>query len=262
MLDAILADKRREVADLHEQNAIKGFESIIRDLPPTRSLRSAITCRPDTAIIAEIKRQSPSKGPLRLDLDPAAIATLYEQAGATAISVLTDQKYFAGSLDDLRTARRTTSLPILRKDFIIDEIQLYEARANGADAALLIVAALDQRELVWLIRCAGALGLEALVEVHTEAEARRAIEAGAVLIGINNRDLHTFNVSLETAVRIRPLIPSSVAVVAESGIHTRRDIDCLRLVGIDAVLIGESIITAENPAGKIRQLLGRDHDSH
>lgn len=262
MLETILADKRREVADLREQNAMRGFETIIRDLPPTRSLRSAIACRPDTAIIAEIKRRSPSKGPLRLNLDPAAIATLYEHAGATAISVLTDPKYFAGSLDDLRTARRITSLPLLRKDFIIDDIQLHEARANGADAALLIVAALDQRELMRLIRCAGALGLELLVEVHTEIEARRAIDAGADLIGINNRDLHTFDVSLETAVRIRPLIPSSVTTVAESGIHTRWDIDRLRLMGIDAVLIGESIITAENPAGKIRELLGRDHDPH
>jgi indole-3-glycerol phosphate synthase len=211
-------------------------------------------------LIAELKRASPSKGMLAPHLDLFQVADIYMDNGAAAISVLTDEKFFLGKLETLRTLRTSHAarVPLLRKDFILAPAQLYEARANGADAALLIVAALpEDAQLADLHALALALGLTALVEVHTAAELERALRIGGVqLIGINNRDLATFNVSLETTERLRPLIPAGIAVVAESGIFTAADVTRLAAAGVDAVLVGEALVTAPDIAAKVRELSG------
>lgn len=256
MLDAILADKRREVEYLHTRATVESFASVIENLPPVRDLRAAIHATPGIAIIAEIKRKSPSRGILNVAIDPGQTAMLYQQAGASAVSVLTDEKYFGGSLEDLQRVRRTVDLPILRKDFIIDELQLLQSRAAGADAVLLIVAALTRERLVPLYQKAIALGLSALVEVHTEAEAHLALEIGAQLIGINNRDLRTFDVSLDVTARIAPLLPDHVTIVSESGIHSAADVAFVQKAGARAVLVGQSLMTSGDPTAKLRELTG------
>ncbi len=260
MLDEILAHKRNEIAQLKQQVSHADIERVIADLPPAISLKKALTRSPEIAIIAEVKRKSPSQGSIRSTVDPTDLAVRYDRAGAAAISVLTDQRFFDGSLDDLTAVRGSVKLPLLRKDFILGSIQLYEARARQADAVLLIVAALDQQTLASLHQCAADLGLDVLVECHDEIEAQRAVDAGAEIIGINNRNLHTFDVSLDTTLRIRPAIPESIVVVAESGIGTRADIEYVRGAGVDAVLVGTSIMAAPDPLQKICQLRGVNHD--
>lgn len=208
-------------------------------------------------IIAEIKKASPSKGLLCKNFNPAALAGIYESAGASAISVLTDEKFFQGSLDYLRLVKeQTKAVPVLRKDFIIDRYQLLEARLYGADAVLLIVAALNEMELKNLLKESKELNLTPLVEVHDRRELNVALEAGADVIGINNRDLKSFQVSLETTYQLVKLIPKGVVVVSESGITSRQDLLNLAELGVHAVLIGESIVTAGDPGKKIRELLG------
>jgi indole-3-glycerol phosphate synthase len=210
-------------------------------------------------LIAELKRASPSKGILAPHLDLFQVADIYTQNGASAISVLTDEKFFMGSLETLRQLRFTNHpLPLLRKDFIIDEVQLYESRANGADAILLIAAALtDDKHFADLHACALSLGLTALVEVHDEAETERALELKDVkLIGINNRNLATFDVTLETTEKLRPLIPAEIAVVAESGIFDASDVERLSKANVDAILVGEALVTSENIPAKVRELSG------
>ena len=210
-------------------------------------------------LIAELKRASPSKGILAPHLDLFQVADIYTQNGASAISVLTDEKFFMGSLETLRQLRFTNHpLPLLRKDFIIDEVQLYESRANGADAILLIAAALtDDTLFADLHACALSLGLTALVEVHDEAEAERALKIPNIkLIGINNRNLATFEVSLETTERIRPMISPDITVVAESGIFTASDVERLSKANVDAILVGEALITSEDISAKVRELSG------
>lgn len=211
-------------------------------------------------LIAELKRASPSKGILAPHLDLFQVAEIYSQNGASAISVLTDEKFFMGDLETLRELRFTkkSELPLLRKDFTIDEVQLYEARANGADAILLIAAALpDDKHFADLHACALSLGLTALVEVHDEAEAERALKLkGVKLIGINNRNLATFEVSLETTERIRPMISPDIAVVAESGIFTASDVERLAKANVDAILVGEALITADDIPAKVREIVG------
>lgn len=260
MLHEILTNKRRELASIDTHAGVTGMIGRLRGLPPTRSLKQALTESASVAIIAEIKRKSPSKGILARAVEPALLASQYESGGAGAISVLTDSRYFSGSADDLVEARSNTNLPVLRKDFIVDEFQVYESRVIGADAILLIVAALSPGELSHLHRLARDIGLEVLVEVHDEKEMEIATAAGAQIIGINNRNLKTFEISLSTTVRLSRLIPTDVVGVSESGVTCHDDIARLAALGVDAALVGEKIMTAGNPEIAIRELLGGNSD--
>jgi indole-3-glycerol phosphate synthase len=207
------------------------------------------------AVIAELKKASPSKGLIRADFRPSVLARELEQAGAAALSVLTDEQFFQGSLDYLRQASSSTSLPCLRKDFIVDEFQIVEARANRADAILLIVAALDQKELVSLARITRSQGLDVLCEAHDEDELQRALDAGCDLIGINSRNLRTFEVNLQTAFRLAEKMPATCVRVAESGIQSGADIARLRSAGYEAFLVGESLMKAERPGEALAKLI-------
>jgi indole-3-glycerol phosphate synthase len=207
------------------------------------------------AVIAELKKASPSKGLIRADFRPSELARELEQAGATALSVLTDEQFFQGSLDYLRQASSSSSLPCLRKDFVVDEIQIVEARANRADAILLIVAALDQKELVSLAGIARSYSLDILCEAHDEQELQRALNAGCDLIGINSRNLRTFEVNLETAFRLVEKMPAACVRVAESGIKSGADLARLRSAGYEAFLIGESLMKAERPGEALAKLI-------
>jgi indole-3-glycerol phosphate synthase len=207
-------------------------------------------------IIAEFKRRSPSRGNIKSDIEPSEIARSYQAGGARAISVLTEQDHFAGSLDDLRAVREAVSLPVLRKDFIIDEYQIYETAAAGADALLLIVSALSDEQLLAFRRLTeDELGLDALVEVHDEDELARAIAAGSHLIGVNNRDLRTFAVSLETSVRLAAAVPEGVTLVSESGLNSAADLRRLQALGFDAFLIGESLMRSADSVSALRALM-------
>lgn len=207
-------------------------------------------------MIAEIKRASPSKGPIRPDLDAQALARGYETGGCSALSVLTDGPHFGALEGDLPAARAAVSIPVLRKDFLISEYQLWESRALGADAVLLIVAALERQTLRRLISLAVELGMCPLVEVHAEDEVEAAVEAGARVIGINNRDLRTFRVDLETTQRLRTMIPPEIAVISESGISGPSEAAVVRSWGVDAVLVGEALVRSADPAALIRSLTG------
>jgi indole-3-glycerol phosphate synthase len=260
ILAQIIEHKKMEIAALNASALRRAAESS----PVPRDFLSAIKRRRfrlRPSLIAELKRASPSKGILAPHLDLFQVADIYAQNGATAISVLTDGKFFSGKLETLHDLRFThqSTLPLLRKDFIIDEIQLYESRANGADAILLIAAALtDDKHFADLHACALNLGLTALVEVHDEAETERALKLQDVkLIGINNRNLATFEVSLETTERIRPMISSEIAVVAESGIFNVSDVDRLANSNVDAILVGEALVTSDDIPAKVRELSGK-----
>jgi indole-3-glycerol phosphate synthase len=258
ILDDILTRTR---ADLAARKARKPLAELEKGLPAGPSARSlARALRPGApgervTCIAEFKRKSPSAGWIREGGKAAEIARLYAAAGAAAISVLTDEPFFGGSLDDLMTAHAATSLPVMRKDFIVDAYQLAEARAAGADAALLIVAALADAEIAALLAVGSLYGLELLVEAHDGEEVARAVRSGAQVIGINNRDLKTFKVDRELAVRLRPEIPADRVVVAESGIRDAADVDRLRSAGVDAMLVGETLMRADDPAATLRALL-------
>lgn len=253
ILDDIAREKRIEVdarkraaqADLKIERTTRDFTAAIR--------------RPDGAlprIIAEVKKASPSKGIIRQDFDPVSIALEYESAGAAAISVLTDVKFFQGDLAYLTACREATSLPALRKDFVIDEFQISEARAAGADAVLLIAALLDALTLRAFREQAEELGMAALVEVHDTLELGAALSSGARIVGINNRDLQTFKVEVETTFRLVKEIPSGLIIVSESGLATRDDLKRLADAGIDAALIGETFMRAPSPGEKLRELIG------
>lgn len=218
-----------------------------------RDFRAALQTR--TAIIAEVKKASPSKGVLAADFDPARTAGQYQRGGAAALSVLTDKEFFQGSLDDLECARAATSLPVLRKDFTIAHEHLLEAAAHGADAILLIAAILGEREMRDFREAAARFGMAALVEVHNRQELRRALDAGAQIIGVNNRDLNTFEVSLETSLRLAELIPDGILRVSESGIHDAADIATLRRAGYTAFLVGEHLMKADDPSRALRRLV-------
>ena len=207
------------------------------------------------AIISEIKKASPSRGVLQADFHPAVIAHTYEQGGAACLSVLTDSRYFQGSLHDLETARASVSLPVLRKDFLIDRLQIFEAAAHNADAILLIAAILSVAQLQQFRELAKSLGLAVLIEVHDQHELGKAIDSGAEIIGVNNRNLDTFEVSLDTSVKLSYLIPSSVTRVSESGIATRADVQLLQAAGFHAFLVGESLMKSSNPAAALRALI-------
>ena len=259
ILDEIVASKRGEVTRLLERRRLGELRAEAEAAPGARDFAAALRSRDGSVrLIAEIKRKSPSKGAFRAGLDAAQLARTYAQHGAACISVLTDGPFFQGSLDDLRTARAAVELPLLRKEFIIDAAQIYEARAAGADAILLIAAILDDSSLAAFHRLAGQLGMGALVEVHDEAELCRVLPLQPALIGINNRDLQTFHTDLATTERLRPLIPAGCLVVGESGIHTREDVARLRRAGVQAILVGESLIMAADTAAQIRELIGLD----
>jgi indole-3-glycerol phosphate synthase len=257
-LDRIVAHKREEVAAARSALPLTDVRSRASEAPPPRPFAEALRA-PGISVIAEVKQASPSRGLLRAGFDPVWLAQKYREGGAAAISVLTDEKHFQGSLEHLRAVREALpdGPPLLRKDFLFGEYQLYEARASGADAVLLIVAVLGQPLLSELIALAREMGMDALVEVHDEAEMERAAEAGARLIGINNRDLRTFSVDLSTTERLRPLAPRQATLVAESGIFTRDDMSRLEAAGVQAALIGEALVTSADPAAKLRELLGR-----
>jgi indole-3-glycerol phosphate synthase len=257
ILDRIVADKRDELSAARLRTPPRELRRLAEQAPPARSFEAALR-GPKIALIAEVKKASPSRGVLREDFDPVWLARAYASGGASAISVLTDAPHFQGSLADLAAIRKALpdGPPLLRKDFIFDEYQLYEARAAGADAVLLIVAILDQPLLEDLLDMVRDLDLDTLVEVHDETEMLRAVSAEATLIGVNNRDLRTFDIDLATTERLRPLAPRNTTIVAESGIFTRDDMLRLERAKVNAVLIGEGVVTADDPAAKIRELLG------
>lgn len=257
ILNEILARKRAEVEEAKRrtpQSALRREAETLRGL--RGRFREALCSGDQIALIAEVKKASPSKGVIRPDFDPVELARAYAAGGARAISVLTDEHFFMGSLDHLRAVRREVALPILRKEFVVDPHQVYEAKVAGADAVLLIVAALRPAELADLMQLAWELGLDALVEVHTEEELETALSAGADIVGINNRDLRTFVTSLEVTARLAPLVPKGTALVSESGVHRREDLEFLAGFGVDAVLVGEALARERDVEGKVRELAG------
>lgn len=254
ILDRIIETKKEEVALLKKTTSIRALESVIASLKPSLDFRAAIGGGA-SSIIAEVKGASPSRGKLVRDFDPLQIAKIYEQNEAAAISVLTDEKYFSGHKDYLQQIKKQVSIPILRKDFIIDPLQLYETRALGADAVLLIVRVLDEK-LHDFIEQSYKLGLSALVEVHTPEELDLALTAGAGIIGINNRNLDTFVTDINLTRELQKQIPPDITMVAESGIKNRTDIECLMSAGIHAFLIGEALVTAPDIGKKLRSFAG------
>ena len=256
LLETIVAATRARVEARRDRVSEAALEAEIASQTGTRGFRSALS-RPGVNVIAECKRRSPSKGLLRADYDPVRIARSYEQAGAAAISVLTEPTFFDGELSHLEAVRAAVEIPLLRKDFIVDRYQLLEARAAGADAILLIVAALDHASLVSLRREAESLELDALVEVHDGDELDRAIAAGADVIGVNNRNLRTLEVDLEASDRLAARMPAHVVAVAESGLRSREDVDRLAARGYRAFLVGERLMTAADPGAALGALTGR-----
>jgi indole-3-glycerol phosphate synthase len=256
ILDDILAETRRALALSKARVPLAEVERAATAAPPPRSLVESLRAAAGMACIAEFKRRSPSKGWIHEGADPVPVARAYAAAGAAAMSVLTDGPFFGGSLDDLRRARAAIALPILRKDFLVDPYQVAEARAAGADAVLLIVAALGDADLAALLAATRRWGMEALVETHDEEEVRRAVAAGATVVGVNHRDLRTFGMNMDLAVRLRPLVPTERLMVAESGIKNADDVRRLRAAGVDAVLVGETLMQASDPAAALRALVG------
>jgi indole-3-glycerol phosphate synthase len=255
-LDQIVAATRRRVTEARRTAEVRELEKRAQNHVPRgfRQHLQTVASR-GIAVIAELKKASPSRGLIRADFHPSALAKELENAGAAALSVLTDEEFFQGSLENLRVASESTSLPCLRKDFIIDEFQIVEARANRADAILLIVAALTDGELVGLTRRARESDLDVLCEAHDETELQRALDAGCNLVGVNSRDLRTFKVDLNTALRLAGRMPKSIVSVAESGIHSRADIASLRAAGYHAFLVGESLMKAQSPGDALGGLL-------
>jgi indole-3-glycerol phosphate synthase len=254
VLDDILAGVREDLAERQQVLPLDAIKAMAARQSPARDAAGALG-GPGIAVIAEVKRSSPSAGQLAVIGDPAALATEYEAGGAAMISVLTEQRRFDGSLADLEAVRKVVGIPVLRKDFVVTPYQVWEARAHGADAVLLIVAALEQAVLVGLRERIESLGMTALVEVHDEAEALRALDAGARVIGINNRNLRTLEVDRETFARVAPVIPSSVIRVAESGVRGPHDLLACAANGADAVLVGEGLVKADVPRQAVADLV-------
>jgi indole-3-glycerol phosphate synthase len=256
-LEKIVARKLQDSLKLFESGVAEAFKADIARRPAPQSLKAALDAGMGPAIIAEIKRASPSKGELGMGWDPVKLAQVYQDNGAAVISVLTEVHYFKGDPEFIRRMRPVIHLPILRKDFILEPIQIYETAALGADALLLIVSLLKPGQVRALLLLTRSLGLEALVEVHTAAEMEIALTAGARLIGINSRNLHTFEMFPDRALELAPLAPPGVTLVAASGIKGRGDLGRYMAVGIRAFLIGESLVTQADPGAALREFLGR-----
>ncbi len=258
ILQQIVLQKHREVSAGKANYSLAQLEAELPDRPEIRpfveSLQIRLTKQLPT-VIAEIKKASPSKGLIREDFDPAFLASDYAAAGATCLSVLTDEKFFQGSNDHLRQARESCSLPVLRKDFMVDPYQITESRWLGADCILLIVAAIEKQQLVDLSGCAQGLGMDVLVEVHNERELEIGVELGTHFIGINNRDLHSFRTDLNTTYRLLSLIPEDTLVITESGINSRDDITAMQEHGVFGYLIGETFMRADKPGEKLAELV-------
>ncbi len=255
ILARICEAKRDEIADLKRAGRA-GLASAASGQSPPRGFRAALAAGPEVALIAEVKKASPSAGLIRPDFDPVAVACAYERGGAACISVLTDRRFFQGDPAFIPLIKGQVRLPLLRKDFILDEVQVLEARALGADACLLIVAALEPGGLEQLMAGVRNLGMDALVEVHDEGEMRVALDAGADLVGVNNRDLRTFEVDLAVTERLAARVPEGVVLVAESGIRGRPDVERLKACGVDAVLVGETLMRQPDVEAAARQLTG------
>ena len=255
-LERIVAYKRDEIDRAKQRRSAASLERICASLPPVRGFRQALTTGEGTRVIAEVKRASPSAGVIAEAIDPVAVARTYASAGAACISVLTDGPSFHGSLADLERVRAAVEVPLLRKDFLLDPYQLLEARASGADCALLIAEILPGAALPRMMREAEALGLETLVELYDPENLPRVLEAGATLVGVNNRDLRSFVVDLDHTLRIAPLVPPGVVLVSESGIRNGDDTARLRQRGIRAVLVGETLMRSSDIAATLRELVG------
>ncbi len=256
ILDEIVAAKRREVVAARRRMPLEELETQAAEAPPVRDFRAALAGAGPIQLIAEVKKASPSAHLIRADFDPDAIARIYQEHGASCISVLTDAPYFQGHLSYLARVRASVVLPLLRKDFLIDEYQIVEARLAGADAILLIAEILDDATMAGLLKRAQAMGMSALVELHDAENLPRVLGVGADLVGINNRDLRQFSTDIEHTLELRDRIPSGIIVVSESGIRTRRDVKRLEAAGISAILVGESLMRAPDIGLAVEQLLG------
>ena len=255
ILDRILEAKRIEIEREKRQISTRRAIELASAAPPPRDFLAALRGTGQPVIIAEVKRASPSRGAIQEGAEPAQVASAYAGAGAAAISVLTDARFFLGSPEHLAQVKHAVALPILRKDFLFDEYQIYRSRALGADAILLISRILPPKDLRMLIGVTRSLHMEALVEAHSDADLDKALECGASVVGVNNRDLDTLAVSIETSLRLASRLPSTVVRVSESGIESRADIDRLRAVGYEAFLVGEILMRSNDPGGALRQLL-------
>jgi len=251
ILARIVDHKRSQLARASVHRA--DLQRRAADRPAARDFRTALVASPP-AIISEIKKASPSKGVFTDDFHPDSIAKLYEAGGAAALSILTDEEFFKGRLADLEAARSAVSIPVLRKDFTIDEFHIIEAAAHGADAILLIAAILDVQQLRGFRELAAQYGMAALVEVHDDYELNAALDSGADIVGVNNRNLHTFEVTLDTSLRLAGKMPAAVVKVAESGIHSRKDLERLKTAGFHAFLVGEHLMKSADPAAALREL--------
>jgi len=257
ILDDIIAYKKKELSETKRRASIAEVKSRAADAGPTRGFGKALSSGQDIRLIAEVKKASPSKGVIREDFDPVDIARTYARSGASCLSVLTEQKFFQGKLEYLNEIRKAVELPLLRKDFIIDEYQIYEARVAGADAILLIAACLEKQQIEDFIGTAAQIGLDALVESHTYKDLDRSLLAGAAIVGINNRDLQSFSVDIRTTLDLLKDIPEDRTVVSESGIKTHDDVVTLAKAGVDAILVGESLMREKDIGKKVEELLGK-----
>jgi indole-3-glycerol phosphate synthase len=256
VLSEILADKRGELDRARRAVPQSALQRKLASAPPPRDFVGAIAAARPPALIAEVKQASPSKGILRHDFDPVALARAYELNGAHCVSVLTESAHFLGKLEHLTAVRNATSLPVMRKDFLFDEYQILESRVAGADAVLLIVAALRPHELRHLLAVSHALGMAAFVEVHNADELAEAVDAQARLIGINNRDLHVFRTNIRTTLELAPLVPKDRLIISESGIRTRADMEMLAAAGVRGALVGEALMVSADVGAKVRELIG------
>lgn len=254
MLKKIVEAKMKRLEAIPRKSWQKKLDSMLADNPPINSFKRAISARQKLALIAEFKRKAPSAGTFNLKADPVKQANLYRQGGASAISILTEEDFFGGRLDDISLIKSNVDLPVLRKDFILDPLQMKEARAFGADAVLLIVKILGREQLHSLLNKAGSLRLNCLCEVHSEEEIKIALDCGADIIGINNRNLETFNIDLNATRDLMPNIPEEITVVSESGIHNAADARFLRSCGVDAILVGAELMSASDVSQKAREL--------
>jgi indole-3-glycerol phosphate synthase len=256
ILDEIVHSKRQEIAAARMRMPLEELETQAAEAPPVRDFRAALAGPGPIQLIAEVKKASPSAKVIRADFDPVAIARTYQEHGAACISVLTDAPYFQGHLSYLARVRASVAIPLLRKDFLIDEYQVVEARMAGADAILLIAEILDEPTMTALLNQARGMGMAALVELHDPVNLARVLAAGADLVGINNRDLRHFDTDIEHTLRLRDQIPSEVMVVSESGIRSRLDVNRLERAGVSAILVGESLMRAPDMAVAVERLLG------